>query len=273
MEIIDQNNQNNNPNQDWENRVNEHIKRRRIGKVFGGIIIVLVGAAMLAREMGVYFPYWLFSWQMLLIVIGLYVGVKHSFRNFSWIVLMLIGGAFMLEDFMPDMHIKIYFWPLFIIMIGLLMIFKPRRRYNSEYYRNKWERKFNRRGDKNFCSYKGGAASTEDMVNIDIVFSGFKKNIISKDFKGGRISCVFGGGNVNLSQADINGIVILEVEQVFGGVEIIVPPNWQVHTNEMQATFGGVEDKRPIQGSGQNLDKVLVIKGSVVFGGIEIKSY
>ena len=75
MEIIDENNQNTNFDKDWEKRVNEHIQRRRVGKVFAGIIIVIVGAAMLAKEMGVYFPEWLFSWPMLLIVIGLYVGV------------------------------------------------------------------------------------------------------------------------------------------------------------------------------------------------------
>jgi len=37
--------------------------------------------------------------------------------------------------------------------------------------------------------------------------------------------------------------------------------------------FGGVEDKRPHQSIVTNPDKVLVIKGSVVFGGIEIQNY
>lgn len=273
MEIINENKPNNNPNQDWENRFNEHIQRRRIGKVFGGIIIVLVGAIMLAREMGVYFPHWLFSWPMLLIVIGLYVGVKHAFRNVSWIILMLIGGAFLLEDYMPDMHIRIYFWPLLIILVGLIMIFKPRRRYTSEFYRNRWERKYNRYGDKHFCSYKEGSTSSEDILQMDIVFSGFKKNIISKDFKGGSISCVFGGGDLNLSQADINGTVVLKIEQVFGGIKIIVPPNWDVQTGELQSTFGGVEDKRQMHNMPGNNNKQLILKGSLVFGGIDIRSY
>jgi predicted membrane protein len=272
MEIIDEKNQNTNSDKDWENRFNEHIKQRRMGKIFGGIVIVIVGAAMLAREMGVYFPEWLFSWQMLLIVVGLYVGVKHSFRRFGWVVPILIGGAFMFQDYTPYMHIKEYFWPLFIMMIGLVMIFKPRRKWNIEDYHNR--HRFNRRmGNRHFCSYKEGASSSEDSLNMDIVFSGFKKNVISKDFKGGRISCVFGGGDLNLSQADINGTVILELEQIFGGVKIIVPANWEVQTGEMQTIFGGVDDKRPTQGSTHNPDKVLVIKGSVVFGGIDIRSY
>ncbi|HEX7413939.1 MAG TPA: DUF5668 domain-containing protein [Bacteroidia bacterium] len=273
METENQKNQNKTTSENCENRFNDHVQRRHVGKIFSGIVIVAVGAAMLAREMGVYFPEWLFSWQMLLIVIGLYVGVKHAFRNFAWVILILIGGAFMLEDYMPDMHIKIYFWPLFIILMGLLMIFRPRRNYNNEYYRNKWEHKFNRMGNRPFNSSKDSPTSSEDMVNMEIVFSGFKKNVISKNFKGGMISCVFGGGDLNLSQADINGTVFLEVKQVFGGIKIIVPSNWEVQTNEIQATFGGIDDKRNMQGVTPNHDKILILKGAIVFGGIDIRSY
>ncbi|HWY34333.1 MAG TPA: DUF5668 domain-containing protein, partial [Nitrosopumilaceae archaeon] len=153
----DEKNNTGNPNMDWDNRFDEYKKRSKKGKIVGGILIVIIGAAMLAREIGVFFPDWLFSWQMLLIVIGLFIGIKHSFRNFAWAILMLIGGAFLLEDFIPDMHIRIYFWPLLIIGIGLLMIFKPRRKYDSEYYRNKWERKYRHKWNKHFCTYNEGA--------------------------------------------------------------------------------------------------------------------
>ena len=183
MEIIDENNQNTNFDKDWENRVNEHIQRRRVGKIFAGIIIVIVGAAMLAREMGVYFPEWLFSWPMLLIIIGLYSGIKHSFRNFAWVILILIGSAFMFKEYMPYMHIKEYFWPLFVIMIGLIIIFKPRRKWDIKDYHNRHKymrhgRYGHRRGDRPFCSYKEDATSTDDTVSMDIVFSSFKKSVI-----------------------------------------------------------------------------------------------
>ncbi|HXU26638.1 MAG TPA: LiaF domain-containing protein, partial [Bacteroidia bacterium] len=104
------------------------------------------------------------------------------------------------------------------------------------------------------------------------VFSGFKKNIITKDFKGGNISCVFGGGNLNLTQADINGKQVLTINNVFSGMKIIVPANWEIQT-DVNTMFGGVEDKRPYQTIVTNPDKILVIKGSVTFGGIEIQNY
>ena len=58
----------------------------------------------------------------------------------------------------------------------------------------------------------------------------------------------------------------------FGGAKIIVPSNWVVQ-NEIDGVFHGVEDKRNYNSSGLNSDKVLVLKGSAVFGGVEIRSY
>src|ERR1700757_25047 len=276
METQNQNpGKNQSSNINWDEKFKEHHIRHRRGKIVGGIILFIIGAAFLAREMGVIFPEWLFTWQMLLIVIGLFVGVKSSFRNFSWFVLMAVGGVYLIGDFVPGMHFKVYFWPIIIMLIGLAMIFKPRRRYSEEYCRNRWERKWNRRygnysGNRFSTCANDESSSSDDRVDMDGVFSGFKKNIISKDFKGGTISNVFSGGSLNLSQADINGTVVLELKQVFSGIKIIVPANWEIQV-DVNTMFGGVEDKRPHQTIITNPDKVLVIKGNTVFGGIEIQ--
>ena len=252
----------------WEDRIKEHQARHKKGKIIGGIIIFVAGAAYLAKEMGVALPEWLFTWQMFLIVLGLFVGVKHSFRNFGWIVLVGVGAAFMLEEYVPDMHVKVYLWPILIMALGLKMIFRPHGRYNR-----RWERHmYGRRGGRFSAFGNEKSSSSEDTVEIDLVFSGFRKNIISKDFKGGTISCVFGGGELNLSQADINGEAILEVNQVFGGVKIIVPANWEVKTDKTSAVCGDISDKRHNQ-TETNSNKILVVKGSVVFGGIDIRNY
>jgi predicted membrane protein len=251
----------------WEERMNEYQARHRKGKIFGGIILFIAGAAYLAKEMGVAFPEWLFTWQMFLIVLGLFVGAKHSFRNFGWIVLVGVGAAFMIEEFVPDMHVKVYLWPILIMALGLKMIFRPHRRFDK-----RWEKHMHYHGGRFSAFGNEKSSSSEDTVNIDLVFSGFRKNIISKDFKGGTISCVFGGGELNLSQADINGEAMLEISQVFGGVKIIVPANWEVKTDKTSAVCGDVSDKRAHQ-TETNPDKILVIKGSVVFGGIDIRNY
>jgi hypothetical protein len=72
-------------------------------------------------------------------------------------------------------------------------------------------------------------------------------------------------------QADLKGRAKIEVVQVFGGTKIIVPANWTIHS-EMVAIFGGIEDKRPPQLNAIP-DKILVIVGTSIFGGIDIKSF
>jgi predicted membrane protein len=113
---------------------------------------------------------------------------------------------------------------------------------------------------------------TDDIIDSTSIFGGVKKNVISKDFKGGEVTAIFGGTELNLSQADINGKVHLEINQLFGGTKLIIPSNWQVQS-DTTSIFGSVEDTR--SGSGQYMDpnKVLIIDGSSVFGGISIKSY
>jgi predicted membrane protein len=96
--------------------------------------------------------------------------------------------------------------------------------------------------------------------------------VVSKDFKGGKVNAVFGGVDVNLTQADFSGTIVIEADCVFGGVEIVVPSNWNVKV-DMNTIFGGVEDNRPVEMMSNNPDKILIIKGSCVFGGVEIKSY
>ncbi|MDB5012525.1 MAG: hypothetical protein JWQ25_727, partial [Daejeonella sp.] len=58
----------------------------------------------------------------------------------------------------------------------------------------------------------------------------------------------------------------------FGGTKMIVPANWRVHS-EMIAVFGGIDDKRPQQALVDQEDKVLIIRGTSIFGGISIRSF
>jgi predicted membrane protein len=81
-----------------------------------------------------------------------------------------------------------------------------------------------------------------------------------------------GGSEINFMQADIQHPVELEVNNVFGGTKLIVPSNWDVK-NEISAVFGGVDDKRSFNNSIPDSNKIIRLKGSCVFGGIEVTNY
>jgi predicted membrane protein len=250
----------------------------RSGRVMAGTVIVIVGALFLARQAGVEFPNWLFTWPLALIAFGVFIGAKHSFRNPGWLIPVIIGSVFLLEIIVPELSFKQYIWPVVIITAGLFMIFRPHRRGRDKWEdwgRKRWGR---RHWDKweNRENYRANADSnpSEDFIDSVAVFGGSKKNVISKDFKGGDITSFFGGTDINLMQADFTGTITLDVTNVFGGTKLIVPPNWNIKS-EVVCIFGEVEDKRPIMkdGIGADTTKALKIEGTCLFGGISIKSY
>lgn len=235
---------------------------QQMGRILAGIVIIIVGGLLLIRKMGIYLPEWLFSWQMLAISIGVFVGARHNFKPGGWIVPILVGCFFLLDDWLPFFDIKPYFWPVILILVGMVMIMTPG---SGRSFRGRARRRMN--------WSESAEVTDEDIIDSSSVFGGVKKNIISKNFKGGEISAVFGGAEINFTQADIQSRAVLEVNAVFGGVKLIIPSNWTVQSSEITAVLGGVEDNRILQKGAADSDKILVLKGSAVFGGISLKSF
>ncbi len=186
-------------------------------------------------------PWWLFTWQMLLIAIGLFnllVGNRGPA-----IVLIAIGAIFLLDDLY-------YFdwgdlWPIILVVIGLVFIFRQRS--------GNWA---NRTTDENYF----------DSLNI---FGGGNQKITSHKLEGGKITSIFGGSEVDLREAKPVDGATIEVFAMFGGSSIIVPQDWNVRV-EVAAILGGFEDKRTIV-KVENAPTV-VIKGTVILGGGDVKS-
>ena len=268
MEVQPDDNQNTNELVD-QTEMNQWEQKHRRGKIFGGLLIVTIGALFLAREMGVLIPHWLFSWKILLIAIGFYIGDKHSFRNVGWLVPVIIGSVFLMQDIYPELSLTKYIWPFAIIAFGLMVIFKPRKHLKAHH----WNRYSRAKHCKETYAGETIHKTASGYMEVNAVFGGVKRNSISKEFSGGEINVVFGSAEINLSQADIVGLVVIEINNVFGGTRLIIPSHWELRS-ELNAVMGGVEDKRLlIKDVVTDSNKILVLKGDVVFGGVEIQSY
>lgn len=232
-----------------------------------GFILLVVGGVLLARQMGVLFPDWLFRWEMILVAIGLFVGFRSGFRDFGWLIITGIGLFFMADDFFPEA--KAFFWPVLIIAVGLLIMLNPLRQKKIPPADTEGTAPPPVQANTDKASQS--AVMEEDVLDIASVFGGTKKLVLSKNFKGGEIVSVFGGADVNLTQADFSSPVKVEIVAIFGGAKLVVPANWEIRS-ETVAILGGIDDKRePVPAA--DPAKVLILEGVVMFGGIEINSY
>ncbi len=266
-----------------DNDIKFENNKPRNNKALAGIILLVVGLILLVHQLDLFFfPGWLISWPMGLIAIGVYNGAKHQFKNSGWLIMVLIGVIWLSNDMFPHYDASKVTWPLCIIIFGLWMIL--RRGHKWDKHKADWDKWTHSQQnpppstDPNdpFASqakteYKYKNTYGDDYLDAVSVFGGVKKTILAKDFKGGEIVNIFGGAELDLTQADINGRVVLDITQIFGGTKIVVPSNWQV-VSDIAAVFASVDDKR-IRSTAAGNEKVLVLKGVSIFAGIDIRSY
>jgi predicted membrane protein len=246
-----------------------------------------VGAMLLIRQLDFFFvPNWLFSWPMLLIGLGLYIGAKSNFHKPSSFVLIALGTLFLIGDNIDNSG-RIVF-PLGIIAFGLWMILRRHHHFDKEHWKKDYTGKWDGStysppmpGDPSVDytapNVPPGDPSSypptgDDYLDTVSVFGSVKKTVLSKNFKGGEIVNVFGGAELDFTQADIAGKVIIDITQIFGGVKMIVPPHWQV-VPDIAAVFAGIEDKRMKSTASVGSEKILVLKGVSIFAGVDIRSY
>jgi len=222
-----------------------------------GVVLLLAGFFLLLRNTNI-FPGFIdniiFSWQMLLIVIGLVITIGSSDKT-PGIIVMAVGAFFLLPQIFTDIFGAYrLFWPAVFITLGIIVIFGGQR----------VSRKFFHRSD----------SGTDEILDIVNVFSGSDRQIMSNNFSGGEITCVFGGNKIDLTKSNLApGVSELEVTCVFGGTEIIVPEDWNV-VLKITPILGGFSDERKFS-PGITFDpgRQLIITGTVIFGGGDLKCW
>ena len=247
-----------------------------------GLIILLIGVVLLLKAVGFIFPGWFLSWPMLMLTIGLIILARHQFRNGFGMFLVIFGGFFLLKNhFGIPFTIKPYLLPTGLIILGIYLILKrnrENRKINDTLFRNptlspKTENTNNFEASAEAQAGPNTNAADPEFLNAQALFTGIERRVFSKNFKGGKASAIFGGTEIDLSQADLQGEAVLNIEVAFGGIKLVVPPHWNVQVSMGTVFAAGVEDKRFYNPAGVDPNKVLKIYGSVVFGGLEIKSF
>lgn len=109
-----------------------------------------------------------------------------------------------------------------------------------------------------------------DEITAVAIFAPLAFHSTSKAFRGGTLECWYGGGVLDLRDAQLapEGAT-LKVRAVFGGGQIIVPATWRIvsHVSGM----GGLQDVREAKGYSA-IDPELTIEGTLIAGGFAVTS-
>jgi predicted membrane protein len=225
------------------------------GKFYLGIIIILFGIGALFQQLGLFDLGEIISmwWPLILIGAGISQLSKSPVSKTSGITLVVIGALFQLKKFdIITVSLMRFFWPAIIIAIGVSMLVpKTIKKENHEFSKSKID---------------------EDVVDNLALFSGVKTRNISKNFRGGSLVALFGGIDLDLRDAYIlNEGARLDVTAAFGGVNIIVPPEWKVVVKGIPV-FGGWSNKTRGKNYVNPEAPVLTLQCFVAFGGVDIKN-
>ncbi len=234
--------------------------RNSNSKMLAGILLIIIGLFAMSGSffsLPFHFTHYIFSMPGLMMIIGLFILINHN-DSFLGIILVGIGGFWFLSRYsdFPVRHLFYEYWPVLIILFGIYIIFK--------------------RDGRNSFSKDNIESNNYDVDYIDevAIFSGSRKNINSQNFKGGKITAIFSSVDIDLHKTNLaEGNNSLEITAILGGVDIIVPRDWKVIVN-VTSIFGGFDDKRFLNANQvYESNKVLIIRGSVIFGGGNLKTY
>lgn len=247
-----------------------HHSPKSKGIIFG-LLLIIAGLLFLSFNFG-----WidaalrpvLFSWPMIFIVLSI---ISFSKRDYSFGLISLIVGLFFLlpriAEAYPgfisgvDTDFARTYWPVLLILLGIMIVF----RIGSG--RGARRHGFRRHGFRQIES--DPTENIDGRIEKNVLFSGSESIFLSPVFTGGTINATFGGVVLDLRKTSLpEGETYLDIDAVFGGVELYIPDDWWIETR-FHTVFGGVEDKRLVLQPDHT--RKLILQGNLTFGGCEIR--
>lgn len=237
-----------------------------------GIAIVFFGLMLTAENLGIAtnITRVIRFWPMVFTAAGLAMLLDRdssgSRKTFG--AILVVGGVWQTANTAFGLNLYIdEWWPLIIVGLGILMITRAVRQGPSSASSSSAAS-----GAASFAGTSAGASgigSRDDVVSAFALMSAVKRNIFSPTFRRANLTAVMGGVEIDLRQCPASGgESVIDIFAMWGGIQIRVPPDWQV-VSEVLPIMGGVDDK---SGHVQPFRHRLVIKGVALMGGAEVKS-
>lgn len=256
--------------------------RNKVGNILWGLAFILIGLGFAGQAFDMWdFNLFFDGWWTLFIIVPCAIGIIQKGPNTGSIIGLTIGILLLLmaQDVVRWSTIGDLIVPLILVIIGLGFIFRNNHQHRHDNFGNDdfcvfTDVNTNENTNGNTNNNGSGAFSgteekgTANMKDISAIFGGRKVTYQNEPFTGANVNSIFGGVELNLRDAYMNGHIDIQVTSVFGGVEIFVPDNVRVEINSVPI-FGGVTNKavNPVG----DIRALIHINATCMFGGVEIK--
>jgi hypothetical protein len=222
------------------------------GRMIVGIVVITLGVLFTLDNFGLIDSGAILrGWPVLLIGYGIMRLSGFCCRqNFIVGILFTGAGTLFLAHNYGWVHTDPWdLWPVFLILIGVSMVMGAFSRAHGRY----------------------GDPDASSNLTAFALMSGSERKISSQNFRGGDVTAIMGGHVLDLRSAKVaeGGSAVLDLLVVMGGVDIRVPPDWEV-SSEALPVMGAVEDNSKAPGG--PITGRLVLKGIILMGGVEVKN-
>jgi predicted membrane protein len=231
----------------------ENNTNRASSQVVLGLLVVGMGVLFLLDNLDILnFRHAIGFWPLAFIVAGCVALFGNGSRSSNYMGGVLVAiGALMIAGRMGFFYISWgTLWPLVMIALGGLVLF-----------RSLGPGRVARPG-------LADGAGTDNVVDVVAVLGGFERRVTTSDFRGGEITAILGGCELDLREASIVKEAVINVFAIWGGINIKVPPDWTVVLNGTPL-MGGFSEKTVAP---PDASKRLVITGYAIMGGVEVRN-
>ncbi len=233
-----------------------HSPGHRARRALFGLSVIGIGILALLDNLHVYDIALLRTfWPLVFVLWGIarLAWPRHPAGRLFGLLLMIVGALMTAHNLGHGSFDLRHWWPVFVILAGASIVLR------GVFAGPRWGR----------GRFENPATEHEDAINVDATFSGVKLHNDSRSFKGGRIAVTFGGVELDLREAVMDGPeATIDINATFSGIELRVPREWQVVV-QLGATMGAVQDKSLPPATSNHR---LVLRGETIFGGVEIKN-
>lgn len=257
----------------WERRWEQRMERRRnrwshpSRHLFSGFVFLAIGLVFLLGNMGYVDvnAIWRF-WPVILIALGVFklVGSYDDIRGSSGVFWIVVGTLFLAGNFNVLRIALRDTWPVILIGIGCLLLWR------SAISRRQLETEDEPHDESEKRTEPDPPTSSNSVLSATAILGGAVRRNNSQDFRGGDVTAIMGGSEIDLRTANITPPheAVLEVFAMWGGIVLKVPPDWTV-IGRVDPILGGFDDKTTPP---KDESKRFVVRGTVVMGGIEVRN-